>query len=172
MAVRVAGKWVLKKIAKRLARRTRLKPKTEKTLKKKAAKQEKKRLKEKATPPFKKKKTEQRRHIKKEKSKVLRKGESLNPSLDRALKLYANAKDKRRVSQTLLRFGREDKTPTIMKEGILSVPKKILDAEKLQAANLAKGADRIDKTVKKAKRIIKRKQKRTRLKSDAKRRRN
>ena len=51
MAVRVAGKWVLKKIAKRLARRTRLKPKTEKTLKKKAAKQGRKLQKKKAQEP-------------------------------------------------------------------------------------------------------------------------
>ena len=51
IAVRVAGKWVLKKIAKRLARRTRLKPKTEKTLKKKSTKLGRKVQKKKAQDP-------------------------------------------------------------------------------------------------------------------------
>jgi hypothetical protein len=51
IAVKVAGKWVLKKIAKRLARRTRLKPKTEKALKKKSTKQGRKVQKKKTQDP-------------------------------------------------------------------------------------------------------------------------
>ena len=55
MAVKIGGKWILKKIAKRIARKIVLSHKTKKAILKKATKQEKKRLKEKATPPFKEK---------------------------------------------------------------------------------------------------------------------
>jgi len=55
IAIRIGSRWVLKKIAKRIARKKVLSDKTKKALLKKASKQEKKRLKEKATPPFKEK---------------------------------------------------------------------------------------------------------------------
>ena len=45
MAVKIGGKWILKKIAKRKARKKVLSPKTKKAILKKATKQEKKRLK-------------------------------------------------------------------------------------------------------------------------------
>ena len=99
MAVKIGGKWILKKIAKRKARKKVLSPKTKKAILKKATKQEKKRLKEKATPPFK----EYTGNKKWEKNLALREDEfsgtkPLNPKLKRRLEAHT-AKKRKRVNK-------------------------------------------------------------------------
>tara|TARA_Y100000310_G_scaffold341075_1_gene438992 strand:+ start:218 stop:766 length:549 start_codon:yes stop_codon:yes gene_type:complete len=144
---------------------------TKKKLEKKAKKVGDKKKKEDATPPF-KKKTVQRRHIKKEKSKELRKGTPLNQPLNRALKLDATAKAKKKVAQTARRFAREDESPKIYKDGVLSVPKKFLKADKDFAKAKEKAARRVEKIKDKQKKVVKKKRKRKELTEDAKKRRN
>ena len=105
-------------------------------------------------------KHKQKRHIKKEKSKDLRKGTPLNPKLTRALKLTTEAVRKKKTAQTLRRFIREDKNnPKISDEGISLVPKKYLAKDELDAAKIYERAKRIEKIVKKTKKVIKRKKK-------------
>ena len=98
-ALRIGGKWVLKKIAKRIARKKVLSDKTKKAVLKKATKQEKKRLKEKATPPFKEK-----QFSKKWQRDLAKKADEfggekpLNPELAKKLKAHT-AKKRTRVNK-------------------------------------------------------------------------
>ena len=99
MAVKIGGKWILKKIAKRKARKKVLSPKTKKAILKKATKQEKKRLKEKATPPFKEKQFNKKWQRDLEKKADEFGGEKpLNPELAKKLKAHT-AKKRKRVNK-------------------------------------------------------------------------
>ena len=95
-ALKIGGKWVLKKLAKRKARKKVLSDKTKKAVLKKATKQEKKRLKEKATPPFKEK-----QFSKKWQRDLAKKADEfggekpLNPELAKKLKAHTIKKRKR-----------------------------------------------------------------------------
>ena len=99
IALRIGGKWVLKKIAKRIARKKVLSDKTKKAVLKKATKQEKKRLKEKATPPFKEKQFNKKWQRDLEKKADEFGGEKpLNPELAKKLKAHT-AKKRTRVNK-------------------------------------------------------------------------
>ena len=180
IAVRVAGKWVLKKIAKRLARRTRLKPKTEKTLKKKSTKLGRKVQKKKAQDPV----YNMREKMLRRDNRTMANIDPVNKKLTKTLrksaerKGYTQAAEKHHRDVKRLHTDKKFATDTLVKEvsNILIGGKRGQMHPATWRNNMQRQAKKLTKEIKKEKEQLKKsiqKRKRTReLTKDAKRRRN
>jgi hypothetical protein len=180
IAVKVAGKWVLKKIAKRLARRTRLKPKTEKALKKKSTKQGRKVQKKKTQDPV----YNMREKMLRRDNRTMANIDPVNKKLTKTLRKSAERKntqkaaDKHHRDVKRLHTDKKFATDTLVKEvsNILIGGKRGQMHPATWRNNMQRHANKLTKEIKKEKEQLKKsiqKRKRTReLTEDAKRRRN
>ena len=180
IAVRVAGKWVLKKIAKRLARRTRLKPKTEKTLKKKSTKLGRKVQKKKAQDPV----YNMREKMLRRDNRTMANIDPVNKKLTKILrksaerKGYIQSAEMHHRDVKRLHTDKKFATDTLVKEvsNILIGGKRGQMHPATWRNNMQRQAKKLTKEIKKEKEQLKKsiqKRKRTReLTKDAKRRRN
>ena len=180
IAVKVAGKWVLKKIAKRLARRTRLKPKTEKALKKKSTKQGRKVQKKKTQDPV----YNMREKMLRRDNRTMANIDPVNKKLTKTLRKSAERKntqkaaDKHHRDVKRLHTDKKFATDTLVKEvsNILIGGKRGQMHPATWRNNMQRQAKKLTKEIKKEKEQLKKsiqKRKRTReLTKDAKRRRN
>ena len=180
IAVKVAGKWVLKKIAKRLARRTRLKPKTEKALKKKSTKQGRKVQKKKTQDPV----YNMREKMLRRDNRTMANIDPVNKKLTKTLRKSAERKntqkaaDKHHRDVKRLHTDKKFATDTLVKEvsNILIGGKRGQMHPAARRNNMQRQAKKLTKEIKKEKEQLKKsiqKRKRTReLTKDAKRRRN
>ena len=180
IAVKVAGKWVLKKIAKRFARRTRLKPKTEKALKKKSTKQGRKVQKKKTQDPV----YNMREKMLRRDNRTMANIDPVNKKLTKTLRKSAERKntqkaaDKHHRDVKRLHTDKKFATDTLVKEvsNILIGGKRGQMHPATWRNNMQRQANKLTKEIKKEKEQLKKsiqKRKRTReLTEDAKRRRN
>ena len=180
IAVKVAGKWVLKKIAKRLARRTRLKPKTEKALKKKSTKQGRKVQKKKTQDPV----YNMREKMLRRDNRTMANIDPVNKKLTKTLRKSAERKntqkaaDKHHRDVKRLHTDKKFASDTLVREvsNILIGGKRGQMHPATWRNNMQRQAKKLTEEIKKEKEQLKKsiqKRKRTReLTKDAKRRRN
>ena len=169
IALRIGGKWVLKKIAKRLARRTRLKPKTEKILKKKAAKQGINLQKKKGTPPFAKEVSKEAR--KRPVNPALKEGLKAGEDLKREKDFLKGVEDRITKNMTQRKPGQPGKGKPRSKRR-KDVTKFERLSIKLTGESMKKAGDKVREKVKEAKTNLEKRKRTRQLTADAKRRRN
>jgi hypothetical protein len=168
MAVKVAGKWLLKKLAKRTRKKV-LSKETNEKLKKKAEKIGRKNAKKEGTPPF-----------AKEASKEARKG-PINPALTEGLKAGKDLKREKdflkgvedriakNISQRKPGQPGEGKPRSKRRKDVTAFDRRSI---KVTDKAMKKAAEEVGKNAKEAKEALKKRKRTRELEEDAKRRRN